>query len=106
MKKFIVAAALVAAAASVANARDDEPSRESVEEFAHQLAQDSKKQGMSLRETANHLVSSIWWSEKMQLFCSSYFYVNARKARYDYLLRIRTWNENFGVGKDRRINTE
>ena len=49
MKKFIVAAALVAAAASVANARDDEPSREAVEEFAHQLAQDSKKQGMSLR---------------------------------------------------------
>jgi hypothetical protein len=70
MKKFIVAALaalVVAAAASVANAREDEPSWEAVEEFAHQLAQDSKKQGMSLRETANHLASSIWWSEKVQL---------------------------------------
>jgi hypothetical protein len=89
---------IVAAAASVANARDDEPSREAVEEFAHQLAQDSKKQGMSLRETANHLASSIWWSEKVQLLCPSYFYVNARRARYDYLLRQWTWNMDFGAG--------
>jgi hypothetical protein len=51
MKKFIVAAALIAAPASVVNARDNEPSREAVEEFAHQLAQDFKKQGMSLAAT-------------------------------------------------------
>jgi len=101
MKKFIVAALAVsvAAAASVANARDDEPSWEAVKEFAHKLAQDSKKQGMSLRETANHLASSIWWSEKVQLLCPSYFYVNARRARYDYLLRQGTWNMMFGPGK-------
>jgi hypothetical protein len=54
---------------------------------------------MSLRETANHLASSIWWSEKVQLLCPSYFYVNARRARYDYLLRQGTWNMFFGVGK-------
>jgi hypothetical protein len=99
MKNFIVAAALVAAAASVANARDDEPSREAVEEFAGRLHEASKAQGISLREEANHLASSIWWSEKLQLFCSSYFYVNARKARYDYLLRLGTWNTFFGAGK-------
>jgi hypothetical protein len=51
MKKFIMAAALIAAPASVVNARDNEPSREAVEEFAHQLAQDFKKQGMSLAAT-------------------------------------------------------
>jgi hypothetical protein len=87
MKKFIVAAltALVAASASAANARD-EPSREAVEAFYHQLSQDAKKQRFSLREAANHLVSSIWWSEKLQLLCPSYFYVNAR------LLLTKHWN--------------
>jgi hypothetical protein len=54
---------------------------------------------LDLRETANHLASSIWWSEKVQLLCPSYFYVNARRARYDYLLRQGTWNMFFGVGK-------
>jgi opacity protein-like surface antigen len=100
MKKFIVAAltALVAASVSAANARD-EPSREAVEAFYHQLSQDAKKQRFSLRETANHLASSIWWSEKLQLLCPSYFYVNARRARYDYLLRQETWQAYFGVGK-------
>jgi hypothetical protein len=54
---------------------------------------------MSERETANQLASSIWWSEKLQLLCPSYFYVNARRARYDYLLRQGTWSMMFGVGK-------
>jgi hypothetical protein len=54
---------------------------------------------MSSREIANHLASSIWWSEKVQLLCPSYFYVNARRTRYDYLLRQNTWNMFFGVGK-------
>jgi hypothetical protein len=102
MKKFIVAApaaALVAAAASVANARDDEPSPEAVDEFASNYMRRFSQQKMSLRETANQLASSIWWSEKVQLLCPSYFYVNARRARYDYLLRQGTWNMMFGVGK-------
>jgi hypothetical protein len=101
MKKFIVAAlaVLVAATASVANARDDEPSWEAVREYASSYMQQFKKQNMSLRETANQLASSIWWSEKVQLLCPSYLYVNARRARYDYLLRLGTWSMMFGVGK-------
>ena len=101
MKKFIVAAlaALVAAAASVANARDDEPSPEAIDEFASNYMRQFSQQKMSLRETANQLASSIWWSEKLQLLCPSYFYVNARRARYDYLLRQGTWNMMFGPGK-------
>ena len=100
MKKFTVAAlaALVAAAAPVANARDDEPSSEAIEQYASNYMQTFSKQKMSLRETANQLASSIWWSEKVQLLCSSYFYVNARRARYDYLLRQGTWNMMFGPG--------
>ena len=35
----------------------------------------------------------------MQLLCPSYFYVNARRARHDYLLRQGTWNMMFGPGK-------
>src|SRR5215468_3638936 len=101
MKKFIVAAlaALVAAAASVANARDDEPSPEAIDEFASNYMRQFSQQKMSLRETANQLASSIWWSEKVQLLCPSYFYVNARRARYDYLLRQGTWRMFFGPGK-------
>ena len=100
MKKFIVAAVVfIAAAASVVNARDDEPSWEAVEQYARNYMQQLKKEGMSERETANQLASSIWWSEKLQLLCPSYFYVNARRARYDYLLRQGTWNMMYGVGK-------
>jgi hypothetical protein len=101
MKKFTVAAlaALVAAAASVANARDDEPSPEAIDEFASNYMRQLSQQKLSDREIANQLASSIWWSEKVQLLCPSYFYVNARRARYDYLLRQGTWNMMFGVGK-------
>ena len=100
MKKFIVVAlaALVAAAASVANARDDEPSPEAIDEFASNYMRQLGQKGLSDREIANQLASSIWWSEKVQLLCSSYFYVNARRARYDYLLRQGTWNMMFGPG--------
>src|SRR5262245_13996957 len=98
MNKFVVAAlaALVAAAASVANARDDEPSPEAIDEFASNYM---RLPGLSTREIANQLASSIWWSEKVQLLCPSYFYVNARRARYDYLLRQGTWNMMFGPGR-------
>jgi hypothetical protein len=105
MKKFIVAAlaALVAAAAPVANARDDEggpePSPEVIQEYASNYMRQLSQQKMSDREIANELASSIWWSEKLQLLCPSYFYVNARRARYDYLLRQGTWNMMFGPGK-------
>jgi hypothetical protein len=89
----------IAAAASVANARDDEPSWEVIKEFASNYMRRLSQQKLSDREIANQLASSIWWSEKVQLLCPTYFYVNARRARYDYLLRQGTWNIYFGVGK-------
>ena len=101
MNKLIVAAltALVAATASVANARDDEPSPEAIREYAFNYMRQFSQQKLSDREIANQLASSIWWSEKVQLLCPSYFYVSARRARYDYLLRQGTWNMMFGPGK-------
>jgi hypothetical protein len=101
--RVMAMATLVAAAASAANARDDErgpePSPEEIRQFASDYMRQLSQQKMSDREIANQLASSIWWSEKLQLLCPSYFYVNARRARYDYLLRQNTWNMMFGVGK-------
>jgi hypothetical protein len=89
MKKFTLAAlaALVAAEASVANARDDEPSPDEIKEFASNYARQLSQQKLSQREIANQLASTIIWLEKVQLICPSYYYVNARRARFDYLLR-------------------
>jgi len=100
MKKFIVAAlvALLAAAASIANARDDEPSPEMIKEFAFNYMRQFP-QKMSEREIAYQLASTIIWLEKVQLICPSYYYVNARRARFDYLLRQGTWAMMFGPGK-------
>ena len=101
MKKFIVAAlaALVAAAASVADARDIEPSPEQIREYAFNYMQNRQKQGLSERETANQLASTMWWMEKMVLVCPSFFYVNASRARFYYLLRQGTWDIMFDGGK-------
>jgi hypothetical protein len=101
MKKFIVAAlvAFIAAAASVANARDDEPSPEAIKEFAFNYMRQLSQQKLSDREIANQLESTIIWLEKVQLICPSYYYVNARRARFDYLLRQGTWAMMFGPGK-------
>jgi hypothetical protein len=54
---------------------------------------------MSERQIANQLATSIILSEKIQLVCPLYYYVNARRARYDYLLRQGTWAMMFGPGK-------
>jgi hypothetical protein len=75
------------------------PNPEVIEEFASNYMRQLSQQKMSARKIANQLASSIWWSEKVQLLCPSYFYVNARRARYDYLLRQGTWNMMFGPGK-------
>jgi len=101
MKKLIVAAlvALVAAAPSAANARDGEPSPEVIREFAFNYMRQLSQQKLSDREIANQLASAIIWSEKVQLICPSYYYVNARKAHFDYLLRQGTWAMMFGPGK-------
>jgi hypothetical protein len=83
MKNFIVAAlaASVAAAASIANARDDEPSPEVIKEFAFNYMRQFSQQKLSDREIANQLASTIIWLEKVQLICPSYYYVNARFFR-------------------------
>jgi hypothetical protein len=61
--------------------------------------QQLSKQKMSDREIANQLASTIIWLEKVQLICTTYYYVNARRARFDYLLRQGTWAMMFGPGK-------
>jgi hypothetical protein len=84
-----------------ANARDDgsEPSEEEITEYAFKYMKTLSAQKLSDREIANQLASAIFWSEKMQLVCPLYFHVNARRARFDYLLRQGTWQMMFGVGK-------
>ena len=100
MKKFILVAlvALVVAAPSIANARDDEPSQEEIKEFASDYMKQFP-QKVSSRQIANQLASSIIWLEKVQLICPLYYYVNARRVRFEYLLRQGTWAMMFGPGK-------
>jgi hypothetical protein len=101
MKKFIVAAlaAVVVSGASIANARGDEPSPEQINEFAFNYMRQLSQQKLSDREIANQLASTIIWLEKVQLICPSYYYVNAPRVRFDYLLRQGTWAMMFGPGK-------
>jgi len=105
MKTFTVAAlvALIASAASIANARDDgpgpEPSAEEIRSFASFQMGMGLENKLSEREIANSLASEIIWLEKVQLVCPSYYYVNARRLRYEYLLRQGSWAMMFGPGK-------
>jgi hypothetical protein len=101
MKKLIVAAltALVVRAGSVADAQENVPSSEQIREYAFNYIQERQKQGLSDREKANQLASTMWWLEKMVLVCPSFFYVNASRARFYYLLRQGTWAMMFGPGK-------
>ena len=105
MKTFTVAAlvALIASAASIANARDDgpspEPSAEETKSFASSYMGMGLENKLSEREIANSLASEIIWLEKVQLVCPSYYYVNARRLRYEYLLRQGSWAMMFGPGK-------
>ena len=101
MKRFIVAAlaALAASAASIASARDDDPSSEQIEKAASLIMSAGIDSKLSEREIANSLASEIIWLEKIQLICPSYYYVNARRARFEYLLRQGAWAYLFGPGK-------
>jgi hypothetical protein len=101
MKRFIVAAlaALAASAASIAGARDDEPSSEQIKKAASLIMSVGLDNKLSEREIANSLASEIIWLEKVQLICPSYYYVNARRARFEYLLRQGAWAWLFGPGK-------
>ena len=101
MKKFMMAtvAAATIIAASVADARDDGPSPEEIREYAFSYMKQLSKQNLSDRQIANQLASAIFLSEKVQLVCQSYYYVNASRARYDYLMPQGTWAMMFGPGK-------
>jgi hypothetical protein len=103
MTKLIAVAALFVAFILIvpANARDDgsEPSEGEITEYAFNYMKTLSGQKLSDREIASQLASAIFWSEKMQLVCPMYFNVNARRARFDYLLRQGTWQMMFGVGK-------
>jgi len=90
---------LCAAVASLANTRDDEPSPKAIDEFASNYMRQLGQQGLFDRENCQSVGLLDLVAEKVQLLCPSYFYVNARKARYDYLLRQGTWNMMFGPGK-------
>lgn len=108
MKKLILVAltTVMVSAASIACARDEEPALKMIEptsdmikEFASDYMTQLSKQNMSDRNIANQLVSSIIWLEKVQLICPSYYYVNASRARFKYLLYQGTWATMFGLGK-------
>jgi hypothetical protein len=103
MTKLIAVAALFVAFILIvpANARDDgsEPSEGEITEYAFNYMKTLSGQKLSDREIASQLASAIFWSEKMQLVCPMYFNVNARRARFDYLLRQGTWQMMFGVGR-------
>jgi hypothetical protein len=102
VRKFIVAALatlVVALGPPIADARDDEPSPEMTKGFASRYMKELSQQKLSDREIANQLASTMIWLEKIQLICPSYYYVNARRVRFDYLLRQGTWALMFGPGK-------
>ena len=68
-------------------------------EYAFSYMRQLSEQKMSDREIANQLASTIIWLEKIQLLCSSYYYVNVNRVRYSYILRQGTWSMMFGPGK-------
>jgi hypothetical protein len=88
----------VQATASTADARYDEPSPEGIKEFAFSYMKQFPKK-LSDRDIAYQLASTIIMLEKIQLICPSYYYVNARRARFEYLLLQGTWAMMFGPGK-------
>jgi squalene cyclase len=101
MKRLLITIALAALIAATVplGARELEPTPEIIREYAFDYMRQLSQQKLSDRQIANQLASSIWWSEKLQLVCPSYFYVNRERARFDYLLRMGTWYTFFGVGK-------
>jgi hypothetical protein len=100
-KTLIAAVALcvTAFAISGATARDNDPSSEEINEFASFYMKLGQKNKLSDREIANSLASEIIWLEKIQVICPSYYYVNARRARFEYLVRQGTWAMLFGPGR-------
>jgi hypothetical protein len=97
MKLMTAALTALVTVASPAVAWDG-PGSEEIREYAFSYMKQFPKD-FSDREIANQLASSIIWLEKVQTFCSSYYYVNADRARHIYLLRQGTWSMMFRPGK-------
>jgi hypothetical protein len=100
MKKLIMITAALALVALVTNSAHsaDEPTSEEIRAYAFDYMKQFPKD-MSDRQIASQLASTIFFLEKIQLVCPSYFYVNANRVRYSYLLRQGTWATMFGPGK-------
>jgi hypothetical protein len=100
MKKLIMITAILALAASAAGSArsEEEPTEEQIREYAFDYMKQFPK-SMSDREIAVQLASTIYFLEKIQLLCPRYFYVNAKRVRYSYVLRLGTWMTMFGPGK-------
>ena len=76
-----------------------EPNPETIRGFSSEFFQGLLGKKMSERQIANQLASDIIWLEKVQLICPSYYYVNARVARFQYLLYQGAWSHLFDGGK-------
>jgi hypothetical protein len=98
MKYITIAAVALLALMGTAGADFRDPTSEEIREYALDYMKQFPKD-VSDRQIAIQLASSIFFLEKLQLVCPSYFYVNANRVRYTYLLRQGTWAMMFGVGK-------
>jgi hypothetical protein len=69
------------------SAKYHEPSQEQIMQFASTFMKNfSQEDKFSDNRIATNLASFIYWAEKIQLVCPSYFYVNTDQARFEYLL--------------------
>ena len=99
LKTLLAVAAISIAALLPAKAGNYEPTPDLIREYAFDYMKRLSQQKLSDRDIANQLASTIIWLEKIQLICPSYYYVNAPRARFSYLLRQGTWGTMFGPGK-------
>jgi hypothetical protein len=96
---LMMAAALALTASAAGSARSaDEPTPEMIREYAFDYMKQFPK-SMSDRQIASQLASTIFFLEKIQLVCPTYFFVNAKRVRFSYLLRLGTWGTMFGPGR-------
>jgi hypothetical protein len=99
---FLIAAVLVLGSITTPYAAGDlptEPNQETIREFAAEYMQNGMRQKMTDRDLANQLASQLFWLEKLQTICPSYYYVNMGNARFGYLMRQGAWSMLFGPGK-------
>lgn len=100
--KFVVGIHIIALSLicnSIIQAKAQDPTPNDISGFAFLYVNSMSRQGLSSREIANQLASQMIWLEKLQMTCSSYFYVNSAQAKYRHRLYQGTWQMMFGPGK-------